>query len=191
MTKCIQETNTTNKRLNTPAKTALYCVPENDPTLRFILACKGEQNLLAIGLNPSTANSKHLDPTSRNVQQIANQHGYDGWYLVNLYPKRCPKPKDLPKRQQKALSQENLSIINDLLLDPSYAIKDVWLCWGNNILKHTYLMNQAKEIHQILNQTNRQPLCIGKTSLNQPMQPAPMTINTKLAGIRNVRLQPF
>ena len=85
----------------------LICIPEHDTTIRFVLARPGRRNIMAIGLNPSTANSERLDPTSRNIEQIAVQHGYDGWFLVNLYPKRCPKPKDLPKRQRTALSLAN------------------------------------------------------------------------------------
>ena len=44
--------------------------------------------MLAIGLNPSTANEDNLDPTSRNIQAIAQKNECDGWWLVNLYPKR-------------------------------------------------------------------------------------------------------
>ena len=34
--------------------------------------------MLAIGLNPSTANEDNLDPTSRNIQAIAQNNGCDG-----------------------------------------------------------------------------------------------------------------
>ncbi len=170
---------------------ALICIPEHDTTIRFVLARPGRRNIMAIGLNPSTANSERLDPTSRNIQQIAVQHGYDGWFLVNLYPKRYPKPKDLPKRQNTALSLDNINVIKKLLSGETFIIDDVWLCWGNHVHDHSYLKQQSEQILDLLAKYKKQPLCIGKTSFNQPMHPAPMVVNTQLGGLKKVRLIPF
>ena len=52
--------------------------------------------MMAIGLNPSKANEGKLDPTSRNIEKIANNNGCNGWWLVNLYPLRTANPKKLP-----------------------------------------------------------------------------------------------
>ena len=38
----------------------------------------GTRELLAIGINPSSANEHKLDPTSRNIKIIANNNDYDG-----------------------------------------------------------------------------------------------------------------
>ena len=71
--------------------------------------------MLAIGLNPSTANEDNLDPTSRNIQAIAQNNGCDGWWLVNLYPKRTSKPSKLPKKVNQAIVKGNTDFIQELI----------------------------------------------------------------------------
>ena len=71
----------------------IICQPVKDSGKRFVLGKAGSTELLAIGLNPSTANEDKLDPTSRNIQTIAFNNACDGWWLVNLYPKRTSNPK--------------------------------------------------------------------------------------------------
>jgi len=71
--------------------------------------------MLAIGLNPSTANEDNLDPTSRNIQAIAQNNGCDGWWLVNLYPKRTSKPSNLPKKANQVIAKENIDFIKELI----------------------------------------------------------------------------
>ena len=56
----------------------IYCLPPQDPKKRFLLGKKGNVELLAIGLNPSTANETTLDPTSRVIERIAQDNGCDG-----------------------------------------------------------------------------------------------------------------
>ena len=48
----------------------IVCIPENDKHKRFLLGQHGTRELLAIGLNPSTANEHKLDPTSRNIRPL-------------------------------------------------------------------------------------------------------------------------
>ena len=74
----------------------IICIPKNDSHKRFLLGQHGSSELLAIGLNPSTANEHKLDPTSRNIKTIAQNYDYDGWWLTNLYALRTPKPDLLP-----------------------------------------------------------------------------------------------
>ena len=76
----------------------IICIPKNDNYKRFLIGEKGEKELLAIGLNPSSANENTLDPTSKNIKAIAKNNGFDGWWIVNLYPIRTSNPKNLPKR---------------------------------------------------------------------------------------------
>ena len=47
----------------------IVCIPENDKHKRFLLGQHGTRELLAIGLNPSTAN-EHKLVTSRNIKAI-------------------------------------------------------------------------------------------------------------------------
>ena len=57
----------------------IICIPKNDSHKRFLLGQRGTRELLAIGLNPSTANEHKIDPTSRNIKIIANNNGCHGW----------------------------------------------------------------------------------------------------------------
>jgi serine/threonine protein phosphatase 1 len=82
----------------------IICNPLNDNKKRFLLGKTGTVELLAIGLNPSKANEEKLDPTSRNIEKIALQNGCDGWWLVNLYPKRAAKPIHLPKKSKSEVN---------------------------------------------------------------------------------------
>ena len=70
----------------------IVCFPIKDNTKRFLIGKKGQYEMLAIALNPSVANENKLDPTSKNIELIANNNGCDGWWLVNLYPKRMSNP---------------------------------------------------------------------------------------------------
>ena len=163
----------------------IECIPNNDVHKRFILGKSGKKELLAIGLNPSTANESSLDPTSRNIQTIANNNGFDGWWLVNLYPLRTSNPKKLPKIADKELMMKNQKFIEKLIIDPKYNICKVLCCWGNNIENHLYLEEQARIIK---NKIDKQLYSIGKTMNGNPYHPAPMTVNKYLGGINKVKL---
>ena len=71
--------------------------------------------MLAIGLNPSTANEDNLDPTSRNIQAIAQNNGCDGWWLVNLYTNRTSKPSKLPKTVNQVIAKDKMKFMIDLM----------------------------------------------------------------------------
>ena len=169
----------------------IICKPLDDATKRFLLGKQGNTELLAIGLNPSTANEQRLDPTSRNIQTIAQNNGCDGWWLVNLYPKRTPKPSNLPKRSDTALAQENIAFIHEILSSKAYNVSKVVCCWGNHINDHAYLQQQAKQIIRLVEASGYQCQCIGKTASGNPYHPAPMPVNRFLGGINNIRLKKF
>ena len=169
----------------------ILCIPKNDTEKRFLLGKSGSSVLLAIGLNPSTANEEKLDPTSRNVQAIANNNGCDGWLLINLYPQRTSKPCNLPKKSMTALSDENINFIRGLIENPSNNFKKVLCCWGDHVEKHTYLNNQAIEIMSVIEELNLSFQCIGVTKSGNPFHPSPMPVNRFLGGINNITLKSF
>ena len=173
------------------SNSSIICQPLNDETKRFVLGNTGNKELLAIGLNPSTANEDKLDPTSRNIQTIASNNGCDGWWLVNLYPKRTSKPKNLPKKINKDLAKQNVDFIKQLLSNDSYSISKVICCWGNHIEDHQYLQDQAQKIINLVKESGHQSLCIGITESGNPFHPAPMSINRFLGGINNIKLKEY
>lgn len=51
--------------------------------------------VMFIGLNPSTANEVSDDPTIRRVKRFAQEWGYGGVYMMNLFAWVTPYPQDL------------------------------------------------------------------------------------------------
>ena len=55
----------------------------------------GEKSCCFIMLNPSTADAKADDPTTRRCSSFARRFGCAHLYIVNLFALRTPRPKDL------------------------------------------------------------------------------------------------
>lgn len=107
--------------------------------VRFILGEPAPaNNILVIGVNPSTADDKKDDPTIRRVRQFINSTGgIDGWIMVNPYPYRAAKVKKLPDNCNNYLVEENLRIINEIT--KKYNVNYVWAAWGSGIDQKEYL----------------------------------------------------
>ncbi|MCK0152908.1 DUF1643 domain-containing protein [Alcanivorax sp. S6407] len=56
---------------------------------------EGDDFILLIGLNPSTANHRQDDPTIRRGMGFARDWGYSGLCVANLFAFRATYPKDL------------------------------------------------------------------------------------------------
>ena len=80
---------------------------------RYLLGQPGKNNLLVFGVNPSTASAgeNNLDPTIRKVRKVAEAEGFDGWIMVNLYPKRATEPSELPDEADQKLIDNNLKVL--------------------------------------------------------------------------------
>jgi hypothetical protein len=100
--------------------------------------------LICIGINPSTATPKNLDPTLIRVRQYAKANGYGVWYMLNLYPWRETNSIEL-KRLQKDnfLSNENEKWIRKIFDNNKDA--DVWCAWGNS-LRYQENFKKARDI---------------------------------------------
>lgn len=166
------------------------CSPTADIKKRFLLGVKGNRTLVAIGLNPSLANAYSLDPTAKNIQTLAKQNQCNGWFLLNLYPERTPKPNHLPKRPIKTLLEENLNFILEFL-EKEQSIDKIVFCWGNYVHQLDYLKQCSNHIIEKVKQQKRIPYCLGITQQNQPMHPSPLVVNRFFGGIHKVFLLPF
>lgn len=169
----------------------IICMPKKDSIKRFLLGKKGNQELLAIALNPSTANEVTLDPTSRNVETIALNNNCDGWYMVNLYPGRTSKPEFLPKIPDEVLLKDNFSFIEKLFVSNDFNITKVLLCWGNEVDSFRYLKESAKTIMAILEEHNVPCYYMKMTGAGNPYHPAPTPVNRWLGGINKVTLKSY
>lgn len=121
----------------------------DDDKVRYVLGVPGENNLLVIGVNPSTATPTKLDPTIRKVIKISQANGYDGWIMVNLYPQRSTEPQKMTFSQE--LIDENIKQIETVC--KKFNIKNVWCAWGDLIDifgKKSFLHDSWEKIKTLL-----------------------------------------
>jgi hypothetical protein len=169
----------------------IYCLPKNDNEKRFVIGKKGKRNLLCVGLNPNTANENKLDATSENFERIANDNGFDGWCLVNLYPTRNPKGKNLSDIADDKLFWENISQIDAITCSIELKISDVLLGWGDDINEKIYF---KYSIYQIYDRLKKHKLNYHSYRVNQsgnPSHPSPMVINTRYKKTDKLLLAKF
>ena len=57
---------------------------------RYILGTRGNNPLICIGINPSTAEPDNLDNTLKSVERIALGNGFDSFIMFNVYAQRPP-----------------------------------------------------------------------------------------------------
>ena len=115
-------------------------VPDFYSEYRYLLGVRGENPLICIGVNPSTAAPDDLDNTLKSVQRIAAGNGYDGWVMCNVYAQRATRPGDMDRTLNEALHRENLKAFEYALrqVAPGHA-PAVWAAWGAVIEKRPYL----------------------------------------------------
>lgn len=169
----------------------LICFPEQ-ADYRFILGHKANhKNLLVIALNPNFADAKKHDGTSRNIQKIAMESGFNGWALVNLSSFREAKPDDIADKVEKGLMDENFSQFKALVDDKSWNISDVWLAWGNDIMKRDYLRVTAiKMLKHLKHNSSINFVVIGRTIQHHPYHCSQRVLNIIFKN-KETRLQPF
>jgi hypothetical protein len=96
-------------------------------TCRYVLGSFGENPLFVIGLNPSTADDKKPDRTTRRVMGFAEGNGFDSFVMLNLYPQRATKPTDLDKEIDNAKIEANIEeILNAINGIPNPTILAAW-----------------------------------------------------------------
>ena len=118
-------------------------VPNSYSEYRYILGTRGENPLICIGINPSTAAPDALDPTLKSVERIAHANGYDSFLMFNVYAQRATRPDDMEKAMNPLLHGENRKAFRYLLsLSPAPA---VWAAWGNIIEKRDYLKDCMRD----------------------------------------------
>jgi hypothetical protein len=114
-----------------------------DNSSRFVLGERGENNLVCIGVNPSTATPELLDNTLRTVKKLSKQHGFDGWIMMNLYPQRATNPNEMHPELNRELHALNLMSFEGIFADGNTTI---WAAWGALIEKRSYLTTCMEDI---------------------------------------------
>ena len=104
---------------------------------RYILGTRGQNPLICIGINPSTAEPDNLDNTLKSVERIALGNGFDSFLMFNVYAQRATDPNTMEKVCNPMLHRENMEAFSYVLyLSKSPA---VWAAWGSVIEKRPYL----------------------------------------------------
>ncbi len=104
---------------------------------RYILGTRGNNPLICIGINPSTAQPGDLDNTLKSVERIALHNGYDSFIMFNVYAQRATDPDAMERQCNPALHRENLEAFRYVLGLSEHPA--VWAAWGTIIEKRDYL----------------------------------------------------
>jgi len=136
----------------------LYLANRND-SCRFLLGKSGARPLFVVGLNPSTANREKSDVTATRVARIAERCGYDGFVLINLYPKRCTDPRQLPQRADYRLLKRNLEAT--LALAAQQQRPHFWAAWGGDISMRPWLLEACRRLVLEVEQLKGRWFCLG------------------------------
>ena len=111
---------------------------------RYILGTRGQNPLICIGINPSTARPDALDNTLKSVERIALGNGFDSFIMFNVYAQRATNPDAMEKVYNPLLHRENLEAFRYVL---SISKKPaIWAAWGAIIEKRKYLPECVRDM---------------------------------------------
>lgn len=140
-------------------------VPDFYTEYRYILGTRGENPLICIGINPSTARPGDLDNTLKSVERIAAGNGYDSWIMFNVYAQRATRPDDMDRELNTRLHGENMEAFRYVLSHVGREFAPaVWAAWGTIIEKRAYLPACVREMVGIGEAYGARWLCAGKRS---------------------------
>ena len=129
---------------------------------RYILGTRGENPLICIGINPSTAEPGNLDNTLKSVDRIAKGNGFDSFIMFNVYAQRATNPDAMEKVCNPLLHKENLEAFRYVL---SISEKPaVWAAWGAIIEKRPYLADCLQDMVAVGQEYGAAWYCAGAIS---------------------------
>ena len=140
-------------------------VPDFYTEYRYILGTRGENPLICIGVNPSTAEPGNLDNTLRSVERIAAGNGFDSFIMFNVYAQRATRPDDLDRECDPRLHRANMDAFRHVLTRSAPGTAPaVWAAWGAVIEKRPWLPGCVRDMVRIGEEYGARWLCAGKCS---------------------------
>ncbi|MBO5649201.1 MAG: DUF1643 domain-containing protein [Clostridia bacterium] len=128
-------------------RNAWLYVPHTYLEYRYILGTRGENPLICIGINPSTAAPGDLDNTLKSVSRIAHGNGYDSFIMFNVYAQRATDPDAMDLCRNEALHRENMAAFDHILsLYRDGRTPAVWAAWGTVIERRSYLIPTVRDM---------------------------------------------
>lgn len=126
-------------------------VPDFYTEYRYILGTRGQNPLICIGVNPSTAAPDALDNTLKSVARISGANGFDSWIMFNVYAQRATRPDDMDRQLNEALHEENMRAFEYIVSAAARAGNRpaVWAAWGAVIEKRPYLPGCVRDMVKI------------------------------------------
>jgi hypothetical protein len=124
------------------------------------------QQVMFIGLNPSTADAERDDPTIRRCKAFAKAWGYCGMYMLNLYAYRATLPKEMVAADDP-LGPGNLEAFG-------YYRSHVGLivaAWGTLSPRYRPRVKWQSTIDQVLHAIGQPVYCLGRTADGSPRHP--------------------
>lgn len=156
-------------------------VPPFYSEYRYILGTRGNNPLICVGINPSTATPDHLDNTVRNVEKIAYLNGYDSFVMFNVYPQRATDPNDMDRIMNRRLHEENLAAFRYVLSSYGEEFRpSVWAAWGTIVEKRPYLYDALRDMINVGNEYGARWYSFGRISKKgHPHHPLYLRLDSK------------
>ncbi len=129
---------------------------------RYILGTRGENPLICIGINPSTAKPDDLDNTLKSVERIALGNGFDSFIMFNVYAQRATDPDHMEAYCNHTLHKENMKAFRYVLSISKNPT--VWAAWGTIIEKRPYLPDCVKDMLELGKEFGANWCCAGAIS---------------------------
>ena len=120
--------------------------------------------ILWIGMNPSTADALHDDPTCAREMTFSKTWGYGQYWKANVMDWRATFPKDIPTDPQEAISSAG----RQKLLAMASTAKMVIAAWGKPPGK---LELEARALAKTLQGLNITLYCLGTNQDGSPKHP--------------------
>ena len=140
-------------------------VPDFYTEYRYILGTRGQNPLICIGVNPSTAAPDDLDNTLKSVARIAASNGFYSWIMFNVYAQRATRPEDMDRELNQALHRANMAAFEYILQNVAQGLcPAIWAAWGTIIEKRPYLPGCVRDMVALGRRYNARWLCAGKRS---------------------------
>lgn len=141
-------------------------IPNAYTEYRYILGTKGENPLICIGINPSTAKPDDLDNTLKSVERTAKHNGYDSFIMFNVYAQRATDPNHMDTCLNEYLHEENMKAFRYVLeLYSEGNTPAIWAAWGTIIEKRKYLPSCVADMVRIGNEYGACWFTVGKRSV--------------------------
>ncbi|MGA2231917.1 MAG: DUF1643 domain-containing protein [Tepidisphaeraceae bacterium] len=136
------------------------------------------QTVLFIGLNPSTADAKHDDPTIRRCIRFAADWGFGSLIVANLFAYRATKPADL-RRAADPIGPRNNFWLAQLQKQADLTIA-AWGIHGAHLNRDRHVLGKLSRLH-----------CLGKTKAGHPRHPLYLAATARPSPLTHDSITPM